>query len=291
MEILNLRRGNLMLSKRGKKPAEIVKKSFYYLLLSIGSLIMVIPFFWMILSSFKLSTEVLSIPMIFFPRKFILDNYQFVFDFLNMGRYYINTSIYAIGVVFLIIISSTWGGYIFAKQEFKGRDLFFIIILSSMMVPFMVRLLPLFLLTVRFRWVNTYQGLILPAAVDAFGIFLMRQFMQEIPSSLVDAARIDGASEVRIYSSIVLPLCKPAMGALGILYFVWTWDSFYWPLIILSSNSMMTLPVGIAKLALHHSPLYGPEMAATTLAVVPMVIVFLLFQKSFIKGITLTGLK
>ena len=280
-----------MLSKKGKEPAEIVKSFFHYLLLSIGALIMVIPFFWMILSSFKPSSEILSIPMILFPRRFILDNYQFVFGFLDMGRYYINTLIYAMGVVFLITISSTWGGYIFAKQEFKGKNLFFIIILSSMMVPFMVRLLPLFLLTVRLRWVNTYQGLILPAAVEAFGIFLMRQFMQEIPSSLVDAARIDGASEVRIYSSVILPLCKPVIGALGILYFIWTWDSFYWPLIILSGNSMMTLPVGIAKLALHHSPLYGEEMAATTIAVIPMIVVFLLFQKSFIKGITLTGLK
>lgn len=263
----------------------------FYGVLTIGSIVMMTPFVWMILSSFKKLSEIIRIPPTFFPHEFVLTNYPRVMNMIPIWRYFLNSILVAVVVTFIVLLTSSWAGYVFSKLEFKGKEIIFYSILSTMMIPFFVLLLPLYLMMIRLRWLDSYFGLILPQSVSVFGIFLMRQFMHEIPTSLINAAKIDGASEVRIYYSIILPLTKPALSALGIFTFMWNWDSFLWPLVIISKVEMRTLPLGIAQLSFWVGKSYDLVLAASVMAVIPLIIVFLFFQKNFIKGITLSGLK
>ncbi len=252
---------------------------------------MVAPFVWMVLSSFKPSLEVISINFSFFPRRWTLANYIRVFREVSLGRAYINSLLVASCVTLSVLFSATAAGYLFSKLRFRGRDQLFILTLASVMIPPHIVLVPLYTLMNRLQWINTYQGLMFPFLMSAFGIFLMRQFIRGIPNDLVEAARIDGASDFRIYWSVILPLVRSALAVLGILTFLWNYDEFLWPLVVVHDNRMMTIPLILGHFTQAEAKFPGESMAACTLVVVPVLVVYAFFQTQFVKGISMTGLK
>ncbi|MDD9974911.1 MAG: ABC transporter permease subunit [Candidatus Poribacteria bacterium] len=218
-------------------------------------------------------------------------NYRNLWKTVPYGRYFVNSVFIATASTLLTLFFCSLGGYAFAKYQFRGQKILFGILLASMMVPFQVLLVPLFRLMYDIGWLNSYKAIIIPFSVGAFGVFLMRQFIVTIPSELLDAARIDGCSEFGIYYRIVLPIIKPALGALTIYSFLGSWNGYLWPLIILRDEVKYTLPIGLANLVGIYRQDYGMLMAGTLLSLMPIVILFLAMQREFVQGITLGGVK
>jgi multiple sugar transport system permease protein len=271
----------------------VATEGLKYLALTVGAIIMVLPFAWMILTSFMTSQEILARPLTWFPADPSLDAYRGLRDAIPLGRMYLNSIIVTTLTTIGILLTSSMAGYGFAKFQFPGRDILFLIVLATMMIPFFVVMIPVFWMISKFDWINSYPGLIVPNIATAFGIFLMRQYMLSLPDEVLDAARVDGASELEIYWRIVLPLSTPVIGALTILAFVYQWNSFLWPLVVARSDTMWTVPVGLNSLRVYASSaqVINMQMAGATLAIVPVIIVFLLLQRYFVRGIALTGMK
>lgn len=274
-----------------KGPFQYFYRTVLHILLAAGALIFVFPFIWMVLSSFMTNAEIIASPITLFPSSFFLGNFKTVFDEIPIGRAWLNSLIVSGIVTFFVLFTSSLSGYMFAKMRFKGNNALFTLILSSLLFPTHVILVPLFLLVSRLRLVDSYIGIVLPFLISGFGVFLLRQFIYGIPNSLIDAAKIDGASDFRIYMRIILPLTKPILSALGILIFVWTYDEFLWPLIVINSNEMKTVPVALGHFTRAHGQYPGSSMAAATLVVIPVLIIYFIFQRNFIKGISMTGTK
>jgi len=260
-------------------------------LLVLGGIIMLVPFIWMVSTAFKPPPEIISYPPTFIPKKPTLQYFQEIFTKLNFGRFFFNSLYIASLVTVIALFTSSFVGYVFSKFSFRGKEIIFLLILSTMMIPFPVVMIPLYLMIVRFGWMDKHLSLIVPFFYSTFGIFLMRQFTSTIPDELREAARIDGCPEFRIYWNIILPQCRPALAALGIFTFMWNWDSFVWPLIVLQSEATFTLPMGLAMFSQQWWTNYGLVMAGATITVTPVLVVFLLMQRQFIQGIVLTGLK
>ncbi|MBI2941144.1 MAG: carbohydrate ABC transporter permease [Chloroflexi bacterium] len=260
-------------------------------LLGIGALWMIIPFGWMALSTIKPAGEILSVPPTFLPSQPTLDNYVQAFEKTAIQRWYVNSAVVTLTVTFSALLVSSLGGFVFAKYQFPGRDLIFLVILGTMMIPFEVIMVPLYKLFVDLGMNNTYAGLIVPGLVSTFGLFMMRQFMHGVPDELLDAATIDGCSELQKYYRIVLPLVKPPLGTLGIFTFMWNWDSFLWPLLIITRGELTTLPLGIAAFIQESGTTYNVYFAAALLALLPVLIVFFLGQKQIVRGVALTGMR
>jgi multiple sugar transport system permease protein len=264
-----------------------------YGFLSLGAVVMLLPFVWMALSSFMSSQEVIARPLTWFPTELRFENYQTLSDAIPLDRMYLNSLIVTTVITLGVLLTSSMAGYGFAKFRFPGRDALFILVLATLMIPFFVVLIPVFYLVSQLGWIDTYAGLIVPNIVTGFGIFLMRQYMLSLPDEVLDAARIDGASEFEIYWRIALPLSTPVIGALGILSFVYQWNNFLWPLVIARSSDMWTVPVGLNSLQVYASSanVINLQMAGAALAIVPVMVVFLLLQRYFVRGIALTGMK
>jgi multiple sugar transport system permease protein len=209
----------------------------------------------------------------------------------NFTRYFVNTAFVAIAITVGNLLLASLAGYSLSKFRYFGRGVLFLLILSTMMLPLEVTMVPLFLIVKKFGWPNTYEGLIVPFIVEGFGVFLMRQYLQSIPNELIEAARIDGASELRIYAQIVMPLCKPALAALGVFTFREAWDMYIWPLIIVTKDSLRTLPLGISLFMSSFGTAWDQLMAVAAIGTLPMVLLFFFLQRSFIKGIAISGLK
>ncbi len=271
----------------------LLASTFTYILLTAGAVIMLMPFIWMLLSSSMSSQEVIARPLVWFPSRLRFENYRALADAIPLGRMYLNSLLVTSLITAGILTSSSLAGYGFAKFEFPGRDVLFVMVLAMMMIPFFVVLIPVFYLVSQLGWVDTYAGLIVPNLVTGFGIFLMRQYMLSLPDEVLDAARMDGASEFEIFWRIVIPLSTPVIGALGILAFVYQWNNFLWPLVIARSSSMWTVPVGLNSLRVYASSaeVINIQMAGAALAIVPVMTVFLLLQRYFVQGIALTGMK
>ena len=242
-----------MISKK-RIEAQIQIKSHFISI--IVSLIMLIPFIWMILSSFKTGTEIVRMPPTFFPENFTLKNYVTLFERLPFGRYFINSIIMSGGITLISMFTSSLLGYVFAKFHFRMKNFFFFLLLSGFMIPFATLVIPMYLLISNFHLTNHYLGLILPFCLSPFGIFLMRQFMEDIPNDYIEAARLDGASEFWIYGRIILPLTSAALGGVAIYNFLTTWNQLWWPLMVTSQPNMRTLPLGVAALALQQGKRY-----------------------------------
>jgi multiple sugar transport system permease protein len=276
---------------RGPRWRRLTARFFLHLVLVVIGLGMVFPLVWMVFSSFKPSLEIISVEFHLLPRTWTLRNYEQVFADLKMGRGYLNSLIVASCVTFLVLLSATASGYLFSKLKFRGRDALFFIVLGSVMVPPQIVLIPLYFLMSKFHWVNTYQGLIFPFMMNAFGIFLMRQTLYGIPNDLLEAARIDGATDFRIYYSIILPLIRSSIAVLGILIFLWTWDEFLWPLVTTVNNEMKTLPLLLAHFSQAEQKYPGESLAGATLVIGPVLIVYAFFQRHFVRGLSMTGMK
>ena len=267
--------------------------NFAYVILTIGSLIALLPFIWMILSSFKTLKEVRQIPPTFFPQKFTLDNYEKVLtdEDLPLGLFYRNSAIIAVANVIQVLFTSSLFGYIFAKYEFKGKKALFWFIMSLMMIPQQITMIPGYLILAKLGLINNLMGLIIPAAIDAFGIFLFRQFALSIPNELIDAARIDGAGEFRIFRSVALPQLGPALATFGMLTFMFNWNAYLWPLIVLTENKVRTLPIILTWFSNRMVDKTNLTMAASVLVILPVLFIFLLVQRWIVEGITLSGMK
>lgn len=259
--------------------------------LSLGAICTVMPFIWMMLWSMKSLGEIIKIPPTFFPKNPTLNNFRVVFDTIAFGRYYLNSIFVSVVTTVIVLFTSALAGYVFSKFKFFAVNIMFILILSTLMIPFQMVMVPLYLVMRELRILDSYWALILPGLVSAFGIFLMKQFIETIPRDLIDAGRIDGCSEFGIFLKIILPLVVPALGALGIFTFMFQWNSYLWPLIVIDTDSLRTIPVGLAALSTRHFTRYNLVMAGTSLAVIPVIVVVIIFQRHFVKGITLTGLK
>lgn len=263
--------------------------------LSIAALVMVAPFYWTIATSFKVPGDVFSGNVI--PNPFTLANYQDVFRRLPFPTYFTNSVIVTASIVGLNVIFGTAAAYAFAKLRFPGRDLIFFVFLLTLMVPFQVNLIPLYRIMVELHrispalGVDTYFGIIAPGAIQVFGIFLMRQFLKSIPDEILESARIDGASEWRILRSVVFPLAAPGMATLAIFTFIGAWNDFLWPLIVMTDDSMYTLPVALATLSLEHVQDTELMMAGSVMTVLPVLLLFVALQKYYIGGIMASGLK
>jgi multiple sugar transport system permease protein len=264
-----------------------------YVGLGLGALVMMLPFFWMVSASFMTPTELAARPLRWLPLRPHLDNYQQLLAAIPVGRMYLNSLIVGLANTAGILFTSAIAGYGLAKFRFPGRDLIFYFIIATLVIPIFVVIIPVFFIVERAGWIDSYAGLIVPHLATGFGVFLMRQYLLSIPDELLDAARVDGASEWRIFRSLVVPLSAPALGALGILAFVYQWNNFLWPLLVIRSQDMWTVPVGLNALQLY-APTPGTilmQLAGATAGVVPAIIVFLLLQRHFVTGIAMTGLK
>lgn len=264
-----------------------------YFALILGLSVTLMPFAWMILGSFKTGLEITRIPPTFWPEKATLDNYQTILTDPDMPleRFYLNSTIIAVCNVLSTLFTSSLLGYLFAKFEFRGKRLFFGWFLLGMMVPSVVTMIPDYMILVKLGLTNKLGGLIVLAALDAFGIFMMRQFIETLPNELLDAARIDGASEWQIYARIVVPQLGPALATLGTLNFMGNWNNYLWPMIVLKSNEVRTLPIILTWYDSQHGDRPNLTMAASVLIVVPILIVYTFFQRWIVRGFTTSGIK
>lgn len=263
-----------------------------YVVLIIGLILLIGPFVWMLLSSFKETAEIRRIPPTFLPQDPTLGNYRDLLARNNFPRYFLNSTVVALIVTAGNIVFASMLGYALAKLSFPGKRLLFGIVLGMLMVPGIATFIPLYVLVANLGLANTYPGLILPFLAGPFGVFLMRQFIRELPDELLDAARVDGAGEYYIFGRIVMPLSLPALATLGILTFLATWNSFLWPLVVAQSDQMYTLPVALALISVgQQTTNYGLLLAGAVIVVVPVLIVFLALQSYFTKGIAMTGFK
>lgn len=263
-----------------------------YALLIIGVLLLVGPFVWMILGSFKTTGELRQVPPTWWPEDPTLANYQELFSRQNFARFFFNSSVVAFFVTAGNVVFCSMLGYALAKLQFPGKRILFLVVLATLMVPGIVTFMPLFVLVANLGLVNTHAGLILPFLAGAFGVFLMRQFISGIPDELLDAARVDGAGEHYIFWRIVMPLCGPALATLTILTFLASWNSFLWPLVVATSQDMFTLPVAVAFLATGQTETnVALLMAGSVVVIMPVIVVFILLQRHFTQGIAMTGFK
>ncbi|KRV50869.1 sugar ABC transporter permease [Wenjunlia vitaminophila] len=266
-----------------------------YLVASLGLLVMAAPFLWMALSAFKTKKDLTASPPVWIPSEWTLSNFDALLDQLDMSRYFLNSLIVAGLVTICNLLFCSMLGYALAKLNFAGRSKVFALVLAALMVPGNLMILPLYVLMNRLGLIDTYAGLVLPFAAGAFGVFLMRQFMQSVPDELLEAARIDGASEWFIFWRIVMPLVKPALATLTIFTFLSSWNNFIWPLIATNDPDKYTLPVALATFANDPNRTVGGGngmlMAGSLLVVLPVLVVFVALQRHFTQGIATAGMK
>lgn len=259
--------------------------------LCISLIFTLFPFVWMISTSFKSPGEIFTQTPTFIPVQPTLENFRNLLSSANLGRSFLNSLIFAIGMTILSVMCNALAAYGFAKLSFPGREKIFALLLLTMMVPGQVTMMPVFLILKTLGLLNTFTGLIIPGIASVFGIFMLRQFMRAIPEEILEAARIDGCSEFRIFFSIMIPLCRPILATLAIFSFIGAWNEFFWPLVIMLREDMQTLPVALANLNGQFNTDWGLLMAGSVLVVVPVILVFLLAQKHYIKGIAAGGVK
>ncbi|MGC8879565.1 MAG: carbohydrate ABC transporter permease [Anaerolineae bacterium] len=257
----------------------------------LASIASIAPFVFMVLISFQHTFFVSGNPARWIPRQPTIETYLAVLETPNFLRWVFNSLFVASTVTAMVLLIQSMAGYVFAKKEFPGRDPLFILILSGIMIPRAVTIIPAFFIVKDLGLLNSYPGLILPPLAVPLGVFLMRQYMQTLPSELLDASRIDGCSELGTFWRIVLPLSKPGLAVLGIYTFMEQWRDFLWPLIVAQKDALKTLPVGLSVFHTEFRTDYGVQMAAVLLSIVPFLIVFLFFQRYFIKGMTVGALK
>ena len=259
-----------------------------------GALLTVAPIAFMIYSSFKTTTEIFTLPPWLPPAEWSFKNYHILLTKWPYPYWYINSIIYAGVVTVFVLFFCSLAGFAFAKYNFRAKNVLFIILIGSTMIPFQLILIPLFILMSRIDWINHPASMIVPWMAPAFGIFLMRQYIQAVPTELMESARIDGASEFRIYAQIIVPLVRPGLTTLAILTFLGSWNSYIWPLMVLRGNKVVTLPVGIATMrsqATAAQTPYGEMMAAASMVSVPIILLFLMLQRYFISGLTIGAVK
>jgi ABC-type glycerol-3-phosphate transport system permease component len=272
-------------------PYRVAAKTLLYLLLLLFGALMVMPFYWMIVTSFQTPQKLITFPPTWWPSPPTLEHFRSAIAQAPFLLYYRNSLIVAAISVGCSILFGLFAGYAFAVYRFPLQGFFFILILSTLMVPIQVTSVSLYILMARFGWIDTFPGILAPNFASAFGVFFMRQTIKGMPLDLIDAARIDGAGEIRIVLTIIAPLVKSVIATIALILFIDSWNDFLWPVIVINSQALRTIPVGIAFFKDPYRISFGPLMAATSIATVPMILIYLFVQRYIIKGIATTGLK
>jgi multiple sugar transport system permease protein len=262
-----------------------------YAFLIVTGVVMLLPLVWMIIGGFKEQWEIVAVPAVWLPSIWRWDNYLYVATQGVLATGYKNSLILAPIVTVLQVGTSIVGGYAFAKLRFPGRELLFVGVISTLILPGFLIQIPLFVMVAKLEWLNTYQAMIVPFVFTPFGIFMMKQYMTGLPTEYIDAARIDGASEVSIIWRIVFPLVKEAAAALAIFEFMFNWNELFWPLLVLRQRDMFTLPLALFTLQGDYGTYYHHVLAGATLAIIPVMIIYAILQEHIIQGVTLTGMK
>ena len=270
---------------KNPKTARTIGSVILTVLLFVVALITIVPFLWMFISSFSPNSEIVKINGGLFPTPSTLDNYVSIQENFNFLRLFGNSVFVATVKTVIIIYTSALLGFVFAKMRFFGRDFLFAIVMSTMMIPWAVTIIPQYEMMVSFGWLDSYKALIIPGLVSGFGIFLFRQSISGISDELIEAARLDGASDTRIFHSLILPLSHNTIAALAIFTFLWNWEDYLWPFLMITDESKQLLAVGLKAFNGQYGTDYGGLFAATSLAIVPVIIVYMVFQKQFIAGI------
>lgn len=258
------------------------------------TVIYILPFAWMILSSFKSGAEIAQVyGFSWLPKRWMFDNYVKVWELLPLFRGLLNSAIVSVGTVMFVIVTSGLAGYALAKFSFRGDNLYFRFVIATMMLPWFIILIPTYIIVKNLGLMNSYLGVIVPGMVSAFGIFLMRQFILSIPDELLDSARIDGCSEMGIWWRIILPMTKPINLTLGLLIFMWTWNDFLWPMLVLHSREMATIQMLLKSLQWDYANAntYGTLLAGTAIATLPTLVFFLFTQHYFVRSMAISGMK
>lgn len=280
---------SVAISERHSRPIVRRLRKALYLPLALIAVVTAVPFVAMILLALR-PAGVVTLRRIFFSTSFTLENFRQVFAGATMARWIANSLVYALVSVVIVLFLASMAGYAFAKKKFWGREAIFWSFIAMLMVPTQATIIPLFILIAKLNGVDTLWGLIVPTLANAQAVFLLRQFIMGIPDELIEAAKLDGASEFRIYAQIILPLTKPILATLAIFVFLWHWNDFLWPLIVSQSDSTRTLTVGLATLQ-SLTPAVSTIMAAAAISFIPNLLIFLLFQRYLIQSIATTGLK
>lgn len=270
---------------------KLLKDIFTHTILIIAVTCLTFPFIWMLSASFKDGLEVVKMPPQLLPSSFNFDNFVEIKKYFPIDRFLLNSIIVSIITTVLQLLVCSMSGFVFAKIQFKGKESLFFLYLITMMIPLQVTMTPLFIIFVKLKLLDTYAGVILPGIFSAFGTFLLRQHIITIPDSLLEAAFMDGASYFKVFSKIVMPLSRPVLATLGIFAFMNSWNNFLWPLIIVNSKELMTLPLGLSKLQGRWATEWNILMAGNVVSFIPILVVYLFAQNYFIKGITLSGIK
>jgi multiple sugar transport system permease protein len=253
--------------------------------LGLGAVLSLLPLLWMVSASLMATGEANTAPPRLFPRQVTFEHYAALFTRLSLGRYFVNSTLVAVSATVVSLLVNSMAGYALAKLRFRGRETLYRVLLAGLVVPAQVAMLPLFLELRAMGLVNTYMGAIIPAMATIFGIFLIRQYALSIPDDLLDAARIDGAGEFRVYWSVVLPTIRPILATLALFTFLSTWNDFLWPLVVLTDDAKYTLPVALAGLVGEHVQDTELMMAGSVLTVLPVLLLFVLLQRHYIEGI------
>lgn len=269
------------------KPAGIKRNVLFLFLMGI----FLFPAFWVLLSSLKTQSELFTYPLTFFPERVTIGNYINAFQSGRFVTYIGNSAFVAVVSTFITVMINTMAGYAFSKYHFRGRDLIFYLMIATLMIPLQVIMIPIFLLEKNIGLLNTLWGIIIPPAATPTGVFLARQYMLTIPNSFIESARIDGGGEWFIFQRIILPLAKPIVATIAIFSFMWRWNDFLWPFIVISQQKKYTLQLALSNFVGQYDVDWSSLLSMTVIAIIPMVIVFLFFQKYFIKGLTAGGAK
>ncbi|WP_159586706.1 carbohydrate ABC transporter permease [Chelativorans xinjiangense] len=264
---------------------------FSYTILMLGVAMCVFPFLYMLSLSLQSDADIFSGVPILIPETLQFSNYIDIWQKAPFARFTLNSIIIAGGITALHLIFDPLIGYVFAKMDFPGKRFMFVAVLSTLMIPFFIRMIPLYILTARMGWLNTYQGLIVPFAMSAYGIFLMRQFIRPIPDDLLDAARIDGCSELGIYWRIVLPQVRPALATLALLTFIFQWNEFLWPLVAVSTTEMRPITTGLTLFNQEFFTQWNMTAAGGVILFIPSLLLFLFTQRYFVRSVMLAGIK
>lgn len=281
------------MKNRRKKEIVTYKKHHYVIIafLSVFSVIMMYPMGWTIMTAFKTNADIRLNRTKFFPREWSIDGFVTAFAKAPIGKWFLNSVFITVVVTVAVILTSTLIGYVFAKYEFKGKKVLFLLLLATMMIPGQITMIPRYLLVQKLHLFNTQWALIVPNIISVFSVYLAKQFIEDIPGSLCDAAKIDGAGPIRIYWSVILPNIKPAIGSIGIFTAMRQWNDYLNPLLMLNDIDKMTLPLGLVMFDSQRAVDLSATMAVATMVMMPMILIFLMFQKQFIKGLTMSGIK
>lgn len=274
-------------AKRKMEPFDKISNALVILFAILGFF----PLYWLVTSSFKTSAAIYKMPPDWFPKQITFDNYTMLFQKQPAFQWIFNSIVVSLVAAGLVVAFSSLAAYAFAKLRFKGKTLIFVLFISSLLVPKEIFIVPLFKIMMSFHWIDKYQAMIVPNVATAFGLFLLKGFFEGLPESILESGKLDGASEFRIFWSLCLPIVKPGIGALFILYFVQVWNDYLWQLLVANDRMMLTINVGTATLMQELNPNFGYKMAGATVAAVPMLLIFILFQRFFTRGLVVGAVK